>query len=237
MGKSKGKTLGIIGGMGPLATVNLFEKIVLLTDANSDQEHLHILVDNNTNIPDRTNYILTKTGENPTLELTKSALNLQSIGADFLVMPCNTAHNFYDKIVEAIDIPFLNMIDETGKYIINNYKETKNVGLLGTNGTINAKVYHNIFDKYGLNIVTPSEENQKYIMELIYNIKEGIRQKDLKGYYKAVEEIKDQGVDLFILGCTELSVAKDIYDMDGNYVDPLNVIAISAIEYSGGSVK
>lgn len=231
------KALGIIGGMGPLATVNLFEKIVLLTDAKNDQEHLQILIDNNTRIPDRTNYILNGTGEDPTIQLVESALKLQSIGADYLVMPCNTAHNFYDKIVEAIDIPFLNMIEETGKYILKKYPDIKDIGLLATEGTISAKVYDDVFKEYGLNIIKPNEKNKRHITELIYNIKEGIAQDDFQGYYETVKEIESQGVQLFILGCTELSVAKDMYKLQGNYVDPLIAIAISAIEHAGKKVK
>lgn len=231
------KILGIIGGMGPLATVDLFEKIVLLTDAKTDQEHLQILIDNNTRIPDRTNYILHNTGEDPAVELIESALKLQSIGADYLVMPCNTAHNFYDEIVEAIDIPFLNMIEETGKYILEKYPKVKDIGLLSTEGTIKAKVYDDIFKGYGLNIIKPSEKNQKHITDLIYNIKQGVSHNNLDGFYEATEEIKSQGVDLFILGCTELSVAHHMYNLQGNYVDPLVAIAISAIKYAGKKIR
>jgi aspartate racemase len=111
------KILGIIGGMGPLATVNLFNKIVINTDAQNDQEHIHMLVDNNINIPDRTAFLL-GTGEDPTEELIKSAVRLEKAGADFLIMPCNTAHHFYEVIKEKINIDFLNMIEETVKFIV-----------------------------------------------------------------------------------------------------------------------
>src|SRR5699024_10166329 len=110
------KTLGILGGMGPLATVKLFEKIVSLTHANKDQEHIHTIIDSNINIPHRSRYILGN-GDDPLNELIKSAKRLENAGADFLVMPCNTAHYFYDKIVAVMNIPFLNMIEETAKYI------------------------------------------------------------------------------------------------------------------------
>ena len=170
------KTLGIIGGMGPLATVKLFELIVLLTKANSDQEHIHILIDNNTLIPDRTNYILNKVGEDPRIQLIESAQNLEKIGADYLVMPCNTAHNFYEDIIEKTDIPFINMIEETAKYVKYNHIGTTKIGLLATQGTIEAKVYDKVFSKYGIEVMKPSKEFQKYVTELIYNIKEDIPQ-------------------------------------------------------------
>ena len=131
------KTVGIIGGMGPLATVDLFGKIVNLTDAKCDNDHIHILIDNNTYIPDRTSYILGD-GENPIDELVKSAKRLKNMGADFLIMPCNTAHYFYNDIINNVSIPFINMIEETANYI--NNKNIKKVGLLSTTGTINVKI-------------------------------------------------------------------------------------------------
>lgn len=226
-----GKTLGIIGGMGPLATVKLFEKIVLMTKANSDQEHIHILIDNNTSISDRTNYILNGDGEDPRVQLVQSAQNLEKIGADYLVMPCNTAHFFYDEVVKEVGIPFINMIDETGKYIRNNNKNIDKIGLLATEGTIKAKVYDEVLKNYNIEVLKPSKENQKYITKLIYNIKEGINP-DLEGFYIAMDELKKQGVEVFIAGCTEISVAIDLYSLEGNIVDAMKVLAISAIKYA-----
>jgi aspartate racemase len=102
------KTIGMIGGMGPLATVHLFERIVLRTKAEKDQDHIRIIIDNNTNIQDRTKAILGY-GESPVKELVGSAKMLEKSGADFLIMPCNTAHYFIDHIKKNIKIPFINM--------------------------------------------------------------------------------------------------------------------------------
>lgn len=231
------KVLGIIGGMGPLATVKLFENIVLLTDANSDQEHIHILIDNNTSIPDRTNYILDENSQDPREELVKSALKLEKMGADYLVMPCNTAHNFYDEIVKNINIPFLNMIEETAKYVVENFKEIKRIGLLSTSGTIKAGIYDNVFKSHGIEVIKPSFENQKYIMELIYNIKEGISQNNLDGFYRAMDELQRKDVEIFIAGCTEVSVAIDLYNLKGDIIDPMRILALRAIEFAGKKSK
>lgn len=231
------KTLGIIGGMGPLATVKLFEMIVLMTKANSDQEHIHILIDNNTLIPDRTNYILNKVGEDPRLQLIESAQKLEKMGADYLVMPCNTAHNFYEVIIDKIEIPFINMIEETAKYVKANHNEINKIGLLATEGTIKARVYDDVFNKYGIEVMKPSNENQKYVTELIYNIKEDIAQESLDGFYMAMDDLRSQGVDIFVAGCTEISVAIDLYNLEGNIIDALRVLAISAIKYAGKESK
>ena len=123
------KTIGIVGGMGPLATSDLFRKIVEITDAASDQEHVRVCIDNNTEIPDRTAAIL-KGGEDPVPEMVKSAVRLQGMGADVLIMPCNTAHYFYDRLTPFVDTPFLNMIEETAKEI--KRRGIKKAGLLAT---------------------------------------------------------------------------------------------------------
>lgn len=230
------KVLGIIGGMGPLSAVKLFERIVLLTDANCDQEHLRIFIDNNTSIPDRTDYILGKITDDPRAQLIESAQKLQSIGADYLVICCNTAHYFYEDLVQSVDIPILNMIEEAAKYIVEEYKDIKNIGLLSTEGTAKVLVYDNMFEKYGINIIKPSNENQQHITNMIYNIKKGIPNEDLTGFYKAMEEIKSKDANIFVTGCTELSLAIDLYKLEGDFINPLELLAIKAIEYSGKSV-
>ncbi len=230
------KVLGIIGGMGPLSSVKLFERIVLLTDANKDQDHLHIIIDNNTTIPDRTDYILGVIPDDPSKKLIESAVKLQSAGADFLVICCNTAHYFLDQIVASIDIPILSIIEETAKYIKENHFKITEIGLLSTEATAEVGLYDNVFKKYGIDIIKPTIENQKYITDIIYNIKKGIENIDFDGFYITMEEMKERGVDLFILGCTELPVAVGLYNLIGNFIDPLEILAIKSIEYSGKSV-
>ncbi len=230
------KVLGIIGGMGPLSSVKLFERIVLLTDANKDQDHLHIIIDNNTTIPDRTDYILGVIPDDPSKKLIESAVRLQSAGADFLVICCNTAHYFLNQIVASIDIPILSIIEETAKYIKDNHFKITEIGLLSTEATAEVGLYDNVFKKYGIDIIKPTIENQKYITDIIYNIKKGIENIDFDGFYITMEEMKERGVDLFILGCTELPVAVGLYNLIGNFIDPLEILAIKSIEYSGKSV-
>ena len=103
------KVIGILGGMGPLATADLFQKITLHTVAACDQAHPRVCIDSNTDIADRTAALL-HGGEDPVPEMIKSAKRLESIGADFLIMPCNTAHNYYEQVCEAVTIPVLHMI-------------------------------------------------------------------------------------------------------------------------------
>ena len=113
------KTIGIIGGMGPLATADLFTKIINLTKASKDSDHIHILIDNNPKIPDRTSAILYGT-ESPLPYLIESANRLVSAGADFLIIPCITSHGFYDELSDNVSIPILNIAEETAKYLVKN---------------------------------------------------------------------------------------------------------------------
>ena len=121
------KIIGIIGGMGPLATADLFEKIIVHTKAACDQDHLRVIIDSNTNIPDRTAAIL-HGGADPVPELTASARGLERMGAELLVMPCNTAHNFYDAVQGAVSIPVLHMVRLTAQAL--RERDVKRAGLL-----------------------------------------------------------------------------------------------------------
>ena len=238
------KILGIIGGMGPLATVNLFNKIVINTDAQNDQEHIHMLIDNNVNIPDRTAFLL-GTGKDPTEELIKSAIRLEKAGADFLIMPCNTAHHFYEAIKEKINIVFLNMIEETVKFVRLNYPNNKKVGLLSTDGTLKAKIYDLYFNKQNIQVISPKKETQNSIMDIIYGIKAGEKEIEIDAIYSAIEEFRAEGAEISVLGCTELSVVNEMFKLekslansaDAAYVvDAVDVIVRRAIEFAGKKV-
>jgi len=225
------RVLGILGGMGPLATVKMIEKIVMHTDAKCDQDHLHIVVDINTSIPDRTSYLI-GSGEDPRRELIHSAKLLCTMGADYLIMPCNTAHYFYNDIVKEINIPFLHMIEETAKNIKNSNPEIAKAGLLATEGTCKTGVYDDVFRGYGIQLIKPSVQKQKAVSDVIYGIKEN-QKIYIESFMSAVEELKAMGCDAFVLGCTELSVLYTQYKPKGNFVDPMEIIALSAIRFGG----
>ena len=230
------KTIGIIGGMGPLATVDLYSRIVMRTKAQRDQEHLHVIIDSNTNIPDRTKAILGG-GVDPTVELIKSAQRLEQAGADFLIMPCNTAHFFIDKIKTSVNIPFINMVEETVKYTFNKYGKDMVVGLMATDGTIKSKIYEGYYAAMGIKTVVP-EKTQDKIMKFIYDvIKGGKYEEGTDLFFECVNELKDMGADAFLLGCTGLSSAQYLYKLEGPYINPMEVITESSIIYAGGELN
>ena len=229
------KTIGILGGMGPLATCDLFSKIIQITDASCDQEHVRICIDNKTEISDRTNAII-RHGKDPVPEMVKSAVRLQSFGADVLIMPCNTAHYFYDRILPFVDIPFLSMIDETAKVISD--RGLRKVGLLATDGTLQTAVYEKAFKKRGISIMVPPPENQVHIMDLIYNgVKAGNKEIDTKPTKKTIEDLFRKGAQTLVLGCTELPVAFDLYGFDYPKTDPTLILASRAVQFVGAKVK
>ena len=177
------KIIGILGGMGPAATADLFSKIIVSTKAANDQEHLHVIIDSNTSIPDRTEALI-HGGEDPTEQLTLSARRLAAAGAELIAMPCNTAHGFYDAVCAAVDIPVLHMIRLTAQELL--LKGIKCAGLLATDGTVQSGIYERCFEGSGIELLTPSPAAQAAVMQLTYEgVKAGRRDFDTSEFKKA----------------------------------------------------
>ncbi|NLY77159.1 MAG: aspartate/glutamate racemase family protein [Tissierellia bacterium] len=221
--------LGVIGGMGPLATCNFFEKIIRLTSADRDQEHIHVIIDNNTNIPDRTDFILGK-GEDPRTELIRSAMRLELAGADYIAIPCNTAHYFYEDIIKFTKAKVLNMVEETAIYLKKNHREHKNFLLLATKGTYSSQIYKKTFEKHGLNIIVPDNEDRDTIMEWIYGVKSSVFDVTAKDFETLIDKYNHNKDIPAILGCTELSTLAEIIGLSAEYVDPLLILAQRCVE-------
>ena len=234
------KVIGILGGMGPLATADLFQKITLHTVAGKDQEHPRVCVDSNTNIPDRTEALL-HGGEDPVPEMIKSAKRLESIGADFLIMPCNTAHNYYEQVSEAVTIPVLHMIALTRDAL--KARGVKCAGLLATDGTVQTGIYQRTFERSGVELLTPDTAadqaaDQAAVMDIIYNgVKAGDLGHDVSAFRAACEHLLARGAEVLILGCTELPPAFEIYRLDYPNVDPTLELALGAIRAAGCEIK
>ena len=228
------KTVGIIGGMGPGATALLFQKLIDYTDAKNDAEHMHIIIDNNTAIPDRTTAILK--GENtPALYIVESGKKLEMCGAELLLIPCNTSHYFYDDIQEQLSVPVVNMIAETAKVCLNN-GYTK-VGILATTGTCNTDTYGRELNKFGVEAVYPDAEGQKRVMEIIYDQVKAGRKINVQILDQTLKKMASKGAQAFILGCTELPFAIKNGDFGYHFLDSLDILAISAVEMAGFHLK
>ncbi|KGR77011.1 cysteate racemase [Ureibacillus manganicus] len=226
------KILGIIGGVGPLATMFLGEMIVRRTNASKDQEHVHTIIDNDTTIPDRTAYILNQSEDNPIPFLIRDAKKLASVGADVICIPCNTAHTFYDDLQGASPVPVIHMIRETAKRA--SILGANRVGILATDGTIAAGVYQNALLEVGIKPIIPDESTQKAVMSMIYDYVKAGKSVTYEQWMKIEQAMCDLECDNIILGCTELSIInKELSLNKQRYIDSLIVLAESAIVYCG----
>lgn len=231
------KTLGIIGGMGPAATVDLYARIVEATDAATDGEHLHVLIDSNTAVPDRTAAIL-HGGADPTPELIRSARRLESAGAELLMLACNTSYYFYDRFAPAVSVPFLHMPRETAREA--SRRGYGRIALLATDGTRQAGVYQQAFALAApeTELLLPSEEEQRLVMELIYdNVKAGRWALPAERLATMLRRLRERGAEAFVLGCTELPIAFRHYAFPVETLDPTTVLARAAVLAAGGKLK
>lgn len=230
---NKYKTIGILGGMGPEATLDLYRWIIKLTPAAIDQEHIPVLINSLPQIPDRTKYLLGG-NQNPLPYLIKAATALQRAGADFIIIPCNTAHAFINQLSKQISIPIISMIDIVVSDLLKNYPSIKKVGLLATTGTIKTKIYQNKLDRAGFTTITPQSKVQKSkVMESIYGkggIKAGANtKKPISLLYNAGNHLVHNGAQAIILGCTEISMVMHDYFVPVPVINPAKLLAETSI--------
>ena len=231
------KTIGILGGMGPLATADLFRKIVVMTKADSDNDHIRIFIDNNAAIPDRTAAIL-RGGKDPTEEMVSALRNLEKCGADCIIVPCNTAHYFIPRLQEMTDTPILNMLEISAREAAQRFPG-KRGAILATTGTLSTGLYDRALAAAGVETVVPDEAQQKTLMYLIYDVVKASRPlaEAAELWAKLLEELRGRGADYFILGCTELPILADNLDAPGPFIDPTAELAAAAIRFCGYEVK
>ena len=225
------KTIGIIGGMGPMATVDLYEKITAHTLANTDQEHIHILIDSNAATPDRTEAIL-HGGASPLPNLIASAERLASAGADFLIIPCNTSHHFINELRAASPIPVLSMIEQTAAYIAS--QNFRAAILLATEGCLRVGVYQSVLAPYGIQAIEPDAAMQKEVTDVIYHaVKADAPAWDVSRLNEMIAELEARTNAVSVLACTELPIAVHRYGLRGTFVDPTRILALAAIREAG----
>lgn len=228
------KSVGIIGGMGPGATALLFQKIIDYTDAKVDAEHIHIMIDNRPSIPDRTSAILK--GENtPAKYICECGRKLQEYGAELLAIPCNTSHYFYPYIQEQLDIPVVNMPEETAKECKNSGFDA--VGVLATTGTRKTEIYDHALKKFGIRAMYPDDEGQELLMSIIYDYVKAGKKADSSMFQRQIEKMVSEGVQAFILGCTELPMVFQDGDFGMKFIDSLDILAKRTVELAGYPLK
>lgn len=224
--------LGIIGGLGPMASAYFYELVTAHTKASCDQEHIDIILSSRASTPDRTAFITGKSSESPLPYMVEDAKRLEAYGADAIIIPCNTAHYFIDEVRRSVNVPVPSIIRETSRHL--KRAGVKKAGIMATNGTVASGSYQTKLRDEDLSYEVPEERFQKYLMELIYDdIKSG-REIDLDKFYRVVEHLKNKGCDRMILGCTELSLINRKIGGDELLTDSLEVLANCAIKLCGG---
>lgn len=217
--------IGIIGGMGPAATVDLMQRIIDATPADDDKDHFRVLVDNNSQIPSRIAALIDKTGESPAPMMIETALGLQKMGADVLAIPCNTAHFYHKEVADALSISVLNMIELSAKYIRQTKPSAKKIGLLASTAVQLTGLYEPYFEKYGINVVYPKPQDQEELMMLIKDIKSNQHQtKQLDEYYEIANRLSEVGADCLLVACTEFSIIDEKHKFKLPHFDALNIL-------------
>lgn len=231
--------VGVVGGVGPLATAYFLQRVVVSTQAERDQDHVNLLVLNHAAIPDRTAFVLGDSPQDPGPVLARDALRLERFGVDFLVMPCNTAHYFTQQVLEAITVPFVSIIDVTVSAAIERAPGLGAVGLLATAGTVASRVYHDAFAARGVEVLTPDDADQAVVSSIIYDqVKAGLPA-DVDALRSVAGRLVERGAGVVVLGCTELSVAAVDHDLLGEapFLDSMDQLVRATITRAGHTVR
>jgi len=243
--------IALIGGAGPDAAIDLQIKLSRAMkkklNISFDQDHYRVIVDNNTDIPDRGEALLSNSSS-PLLTYINSAKKLEEMGGDILIISCNTAHYYFDDIQKITSMKAMNMIKETASFVYNHHTKIKKVGLLSTSATIQKNLYHKVFDRYKVEVITPDSIHQNNIVQAIYGIKAGfidnkqllndlhkIRLHDIYQYaskikfagalvspkdllLSSIKYFEQQGIEVVILGCTEIPLALNRKEYNGDCI-------------------
>lgn len=235
MNKTTSKTVGVLGGLGPAATADFFSKIVRATPAATDQDHLHVIIDNNPKVPNR-NEAVAGTGVSPAPVLAEMASRLETAGADFLVMVCNAAHAFQNAITEAVDVPFVSIIEETSDAVKMQVPTGAKVGVLASSGCLDSHLYQEALAARGLHALVPEGASKDAFMTLLYRIKAGDDNIDnvRADMRQLAEHFIDQGAQAIIAGCTEVPLVLSPTDLSVPLVNSTDVLVARTIAYATG---
>lgn len=228
---------GILGGMGPQATLDFMAKVLRRTDAKADQDHLRLLIDHNPKVPNR-HVSIDGSGEDVTPYLLEMATNLERSGADFIVMVCNTAHAYQDAIADSLSIPFVSIIDEVVNELNENTADIPVIGVMATEGSLNAELYQNALCSSGYPIKVWNKKHLDEFMELVYRIKAGNVDKQSSAKMQGLANVLvDQGADILLAGCTEIPLVLNAKCLPLPLYCSTDVLVSRVIDYAQGLRK
>ncbi len=231
------KILGVLGGMGPLATQLFYKQVIEHTEASCDQEHVDMILFNHATMPDRTAAILSGKTDELFAAHVADAKSLERLGVVAIAIPCNTSHYFADRMQQEISIPIINMVRETARSLANRETPVDCVGILATDGTINTGLYQKAFEDIGIKPVILSKNRQALVMKIIYEGVKAGNPIDYNDFIAIEEELSEKGCQAAVMACTELSCFKEMYRLSDYYIDAMEVLAERSIEACGKQLK
>ncbi len=228
------KTAGVMGGMGPDATVDFMARVIALTDSGNDQDHIHMIVDQDPTVPNRQRAI--REGLNDVTDaLGAMAKRLEDAGADFLVMVCNTAHVFLDGVHANTNIPFISIIDESVNEIDRVCPDARIVGVMATDGCLDTGIYQDAITASGREALVPEGAAMEQLMSLITAIKAGNQGEDIRRSMQAsANALIEQGADVIIAGCTEIPIVFEGENCSVPVIGSTNVLAQCTLDLAKG---
>ena len=222
------KRIGIIGGLGPLATVKFME--LLNDNLDNLSEEVEMVVINDPTTPDRTAYILDNEKANPINNILEMVKKLEEFDVSLIVMPCNTASYFYKEINNNTSIHFINIVKETVEFL--KERNIKKIGLLATEGTVKSGIYKELLNEVGIECIIPNIEEQKIISSVIYDEVKSGKKVDLDKFYKVVNHLLQEGCEYIVLGCTELSALRQLENLTDEFlIDAMQILAMNTLKY------
>lgn len=223
---------GVIGGLGPEATLDFFAKVLAHSHARSDQEHIHLIIENNPKTPNRNEAIAGK-GPSPVPALVAMAQALERAGADFVVMACNTAHAFEGEIRAALTQPFVSLITETVAEVQRLHPEARRVGVLATQGSRDANIFGPAFARAGIEVLQLDPARQAQFMGLLYRIKSGERGPEIRAAMRGLgEDLAAMGADVLVAGCTEVPLVLGPGENTRPLIDTTDLLARQTVRYA-----
>lgn len=226
------KVIGIIGGMGPEATADLYLKIIEETGASCDQQHLDVVIVSDPTVADRTRAIL-GSGPDPAPQIIRSASRCVRAGADFLIMPCNAAHHFHPQVQGGVEVPVVHMIDEVVRHLREEHPEVRAVGIMAASGTVASGMYQRFLADAGIEALVPDEGDQDLVMEGIYAVKSGQHRRAGQLFPEVAERMLSAGAGAIIAGCTEIPLGLRELP-SGILIDATRVLARAAVRIALG---
>ncbi len=230
------KTIGIMGGMGPEATLYMYNLITQHTEASTDQDHVHVIINSYPQIPPRTEAIR-KRGPSPVPFLVEGIEALLIAGADFIVIPCVTAHTFIPEVRKEIVFDLVDLPEEAAKWARKNYPKVKNAGLISSTGTLESRLFHKAFSLADISLLSPTDEVQHQIMTAVFGpqgIKAGfVENESRSAVIEAAHDLIRAGAEAIIAGCTEIPLVLMPEDISVPLIEPMRIAAQTCVLKAG----